>query len=112
MSEYDTGRYYDRQGNVISLFQWATLRETPDYFRIAEDYIGLAEGGMDRVSTVWLGLNHNFWGGPPLIFETMIFWFWPDQHEEDQDQWRYPTEEAALAGHDQVVAMLKDRAGV
>ena len=26
-----------------------------------------------RVSTVWLGINHNFLGGRPLIFETMLF---------------------------------------
>jgi hypothetical protein len=25
------------------------------------------------VSTVWLGLNHAWNGGPPLIFETMVF---------------------------------------
>jgi hypothetical protein len=25
------------------------------------------------VSTVFLGLNHNYGDGPPLIFETMIF---------------------------------------
>ena len=102
--------YYNRQGWPISLFEWAQLREVPDYFRIAEDYIGRDDGGMDRVSTVWLGLNHNFWGGVPIIFETMIFWFWPNQHTEDQDQWRYPTEEAALAGHDQAVALVKELA--
>lgn len=37
--------------------------------RIAEDFI---EGR--RISTVFLGIDHNFSGeGPPLIFETMIF---------------------------------------
>jgi hypothetical protein len=25
------------------------------------------------VSTVFLGLDHNFGGGPPLVFETMVF---------------------------------------
>ena len=28
------------------------------------------------VSTVFLGLDHRHWGGPPLVFETMAF-----QHE-------------------------------
>lgn len=28
----------------------------------------------EKLSTVWLGLDHNFFGiGPPLIFETMLF---------------------------------------
>jgi hypothetical protein len=27
----------------------------------------------ESLSTVWLGLNHSFGGGPPLIFETMLF---------------------------------------
>lgn len=26
-----------------------------------------------RVSTVFLGIDHNVFGGPPLLFETMIF---------------------------------------
>lgn len=29
------------------------------------------------VSTVFLGLNHNFGDGPPHIFETMVFRRWP-----------------------------------
>jgi hypothetical protein len=38
------------------------------------------------VSTVFLGLDHNFcsWrGGPPLLFETMVFW---EGHGEEQDR--------------------------
>lgn len=30
-----------------------------------------------RVSTVFLGIDHNFDGGPPLLFETMVFRRWP-----------------------------------
>lgn len=26
-----------------------------------------------HVSTVWLGIDHNHFGGSPLLFETMIF---------------------------------------
>ena len=97
--------YYDRQGNPLTLMQWAKLVENFDYKVVAQ-----TEVGFDRVSTIWLGLNHNWWGGPPLIFETMIFWFCPDQHDDEQECWRYPTEEAALAGHDQAVAYVKEHA--
>lgn len=63
--------------------------------------------GSDRVddahvSTVWLGMNHSFTGGPPRIFETMIF---GGPHTEWQD--RYSTEADARAGHRRVVEALK-----
>lgn len=47
------------------------------------------------VSTVWLGLDHNWGKGPPLIFETMVF---PQRRSGEYCE-RYSTEEAAVAGH-------------
>jgi hypothetical protein len=47
-----------------------------------------------QVSTVFLGLNHNFGNGPPMLFETMIF-----GGRFDQEQWRYSTWEEAEKGH-------------
>src|SRR6185437_442758 len=49
----------------------------------------------DRVSTIWLGLDHTLGDGSPLIFETMVF----DGHWDSELQWRYSTEEQARAGH-------------
>jgi hypothetical protein len=61
-----------------------------------------------RISTVWLGLNHNFsLEGPPLIFETMIFSETGDL-EMDEYCWRWSTEVQALAGHDQALALVRD----
>jgi hypothetical protein len=102
--------YYDRQGNRISLRQWGELRygktwrEGVQAPEDGDDYarIGLTTVGPVRVSTVWLGLDHRMpWpgGGPPVIFETMVF-----GGADDQAQERYCTEAAALAGHDQWVA--------
>ena len=48
------------------------------------------------VSTVFLGLDHNFGQGPPLIFETMVF---PNEWWTDWMQDRYSTEEEAFSGH-------------
>lgn len=50
----------------------------------------------NRVSTVWLGLDHNYSGGRPLIFETMVF---PPDSYADLDMARYSTEDEAKAGH-------------
>src|SRR5262245_50061781 len=99
-------RYYDRLGNPIDLFTWAAHQEDESYKRVALDVFAGPEG-IIRVSTVWLGLDHNFGspGNPPIIFETMIFGW--DSNE--LDCWRYPTEVAALAGHDQVVAYVKNK---
>jgi hypothetical protein len=68
-----------------------------------------------RVSTVWLGLNHNFGDGPPLYWETMIFFattpddIYPDHHP-GRDQWRYSSRQAALDDHERIVTAL--RAGI
>jgi hypothetical protein len=50
--------------------------------------------GDVRVSTVFLGLDHSWGGGPPLLFETMVF-----GGDNDQDQERYTTWEQAEIGH-------------
>ena len=52
------------------------------------------------VSTVFLGLDHSFGRGPPLIFETMAF---PNEWWSDYYQDRYSTEAEALAGHRRAV---------
>jgi hypothetical protein len=89
---------FDRDGNPLDLMGWAALIEDQNYKRVAFSQVGAVE-----VSTVWLGLNHNFGSGPPLIFETMIF---GGEHDSYQD--RYSTEAEALAGHDRIVAVLRD----
>jgi len=47
-----------------------------------------------KVSTMFLGLDHSFGDGPPMLYETVIF-----GGEHDQYQERYATEEEALKGH-------------
>lgn len=56
--------------------------------------------GID-VSTVFLGLNHQYGDGPPLLFETMIF-----GGEHDQYQERYSTWGEAEAGHEAAEQMI------
>ncbi len=88
---------YDRQGKVLDLMEWARIFEDPEYKRVAETT--LPDGTW--VSTVWLGLDHQYGDGPPLIFETMVFQDKDNLDERDQE--RYSTEAEALAGHEAMV---------
>lgn len=95
MSEY----YILKDGVPVpcDLMTWAkSFEEDRDANRI-----GLYEDNGIRVSTVFLGLNHNFGPGDPILFETMIF---GGEHDEYQD--RYCTLEQAMAGHAKAVAMV------
>jgi hypothetical protein len=85
------------------LMKWAQWMETTDR-HVAQDFLP----GKVRVSTVFLGLDHNFCfdGGPPILFETMIF---GGQH--DMYQYRYFTREEAIAGHAKALALAKGEAG-
>lgn len=90
----------DEDGNPVEepdLQRWAQWFETADR-SVAVDVVGDV-----RVSTVFLGLDHSFGAGPPLLYETMIFGGEHDEHQE-----RYPNKVAALAGHDRALAMVRD----
>lgn len=58
------------------------------------------------VSTVFLGLNHNWLDGPPELFETMVFQGCDGDRTDIAIQ-RYPTWELALEGHRRTCTMLK-----
>ena len=99
--------YYARDGQPLDLMSWAQMLEERgnDYRRVAEDTVG-----PYWISTVWLGLDHNFMrGGPPLIFETMVFHSGEDgpKADLDIDMDRYSTEEQALAGHEAFVTLIR-----
>lgn len=98
--------YYDREGNAYHLdftdpvdrrlWEWLT---DLDYRRVARDNV---EGEEVSVSTVLLNLDQApYGGGPPLIFETMVF-----GGDLDGECWRYSTEAEAVEGHARVVALV------
>jgi hypothetical protein len=92
--------YYSRDGRPISFEEVLELVKSDRDRRVAETT--LPDGTW--VSTVWLTLDHRMSGegGPPLIFETMVFV--NAQSLESLDMERYATEEQALAGHVAMVA--------
>lgn len=84
------------------ILKWAQWVEVNDA-HIAEDRL---PSGV-RVSTIFLALDHSFFsGGPPILFETMIF-----RGEHDGYQDRYATRDEAIAGHAKALALAKGEAG-
>ena len=78
------------------LMTWAKWFERADR-HVAKEKVGDAE-----ISTVFLGLDHAFGDGPPLLFETMVF-----GGTLDQEQNRYSTWSEAEAGHKDMVERVK-----
>lgn len=87
--------YYDREGNPVPDNEGYLLFDTDR--QVADWY-----SGDVRVSTVYLGLDHGWGGGRPVIFETLVFGG-PLEGEMD----RYCTEHEALVGHREMVARVK-----
>jgi hypothetical protein len=63
--------------------------------------VGLDERDDVMVSTVFIGLDHAFVPGPPVLWETMIF-----GGEHDGYQERYTSRESAERGHAKAVRMV------
>lgn len=78
------------------LLTWASWLEMADR-RVAHTVVGDI-----RISTVFLGLDHQYGNGPPLLFETMIF-----GGPHDLECWRYPTWEIAETGHAEAVKLTQ-----
>lgn len=81
---------------------WAVwYDEDLSHRRVALDFVTSDSGEDVEVSTVFLGMDHAFFG-EPILFETMVFggvlteWLW-----------RYCTWEEAEQGHAQVVTLVK-----
>jgi hypothetical protein len=70
-------------------------------WRVALDQVGEYE-----VSTVFLGIDMSHgWGGPPILFETMVFG--PDGYQSDC--FRCSTYDEAERQHENMVAEVRSR---
>ena len=76
--------------NVVpaGLMEWGAMMEGEDR------HVAVTEIGTSKVSTVFLGIDHSFGVGPPMLFETMVF-----GGPMDQEQDRCSTWEQAEAMH-------------
>jgi hypothetical protein len=103
-------QYYilvDRVPFAVDVMTWAQAcqRRYDDTVAGKGDAWGVAntEIGNVRVSTVFLGLDHNMRSsGDPVLFETMIF-----GGPLDSEQWRYATYAQAERGHAEAVTKAR-----
>ena len=87
----------DKKPVPVSLLVWAEWFEKTKNRHVADDQIGSI-----RISTVFLGLNHQWGDGPPLLFETMVF-----GGDLDGDCERYSAWQEAEAGHREMVERVR-----
>ena len=86
------------------LLKWGRWLET------ADRHVADTEHELFRVSTVFLGLDHQFGRGPPILFETMVFTPTGDRFPESLECHRYATWEDAELGHAATVRRMLERA--
>ena len=92
----------DENGNprLTDLMTWAHWIEKFDNRVVKQDHIGEVS-----VSTVFLGIDHNFVDeGPPILWETMVFGGKFDHYLERCSG----NKEQAEAQHDKMVAYVKN----
>ncbi len=90
----------DKTYKPCSLNEWANQME------VLDKHVGDEIVNGYRVSTVWLGLDHNCHDGAPHLFETMVF----GDHGNDYNELfmkRYNTWDDAKKGHDIVVSLIR-----
>lgn len=87
----------------------------------SERRVAWSEVGPWDISTVFLGVDHSFGMGRPILFETMVFYKAdnlppdaPKQYFEylDQHMRRYHTWDEAEAGHERVVLYVEKKTGL
>lgn len=89
-------KYILKDGKAVqenNLMKWARWIETAN---VVVERTEVSSGVT--VSTVFLGLDHSFGSGDPILFETMIF-----GGERDGFLQRYSTRDEALKGHGAIV---------
>lgn len=96
--------YYDKDGKEMELLDWARKFEDRAYKIVKQENVGDI-----WISTVWLGMDHSFGEGKPLIYETMAFPKKGDWNELGCE--RYSTLEEAQKGHEVIANKYKHETG-
>lgn len=110
----------DRQPVAMTdWMEWALWMENTD--ETGERTVGRDKIGDLTISTVFLGIDHQYGDGPPVLFETLVFWNYAkpvtrvimdrvstfDCEALDETLQRYTTWEKAEAGHKEAVRQAR-----
>jgi hypothetical protein len=78
-------------------------------FEVANRRVAETTVGNLWISTVFLGLDHNWHGGPPILWETMVFCNSDEDHPLHQWMNRCSgSREQAIAMHERCVTSVKE----
>jgi hypothetical protein len=101
------GRYIlDEHGEPVlceDIVEWGRFFENIDNRRVAQDKDEGPDGLEIRVSTVFIGVDHQFGTGPPLLWETLVF-----GGLLDGEMRRYSSRAAALDGHQKMCRRVSE----
>lgn len=107
----DPTRFHYRLRRKKKTHEPCTPSEWVIWSRSGDNRIALTIVGGFKVSTVFLGLDHNFsMIGPPRLYETMVFQLKDDgsmTSAEEKGFNRYCTWAEAELGHEEIVQELK-----
>lgn len=94
--------YYtlDENKNPVAVEMWTYVEAHKSVTHVGDDTVEV-NGEKVRISTVFLGMNHAWNDGPPILFETMIF---GGDHDEFQE--RYETWNEAEEGHKKAIELV------
>ncbi len=98
------GNYIEIDGEVLlvdDLTEWMDIFHASDHNVMKTNLPGI------KISTVFLGIDHQYGRGPPILYETMVF---GGQHDEYTE--RYPTRKEATSGHERIVKMVESSSPV
>lgn len=98
-------KYYKLDGKMA--VQCSSLLEWGEWMQYANTRVLYDEIFEIHVSTVFLGLNHNFCGkGDPILFETMVFL----PNGKPRNMRRYFTWGEAEQGHKEIADLVRAEA--
>ena len=63
-------KYYRLDGHEV--VKCNNLEEWAKWFKTADRHVARDTHGKVTVSTIFLGLDHNFGDGKPVLFETLV----------------------------------------
>ena len=99
------GHYILRGREIVNCDHMGLTEWAKAYEALGDRHLGDTTIKGVRVSTVFLGFDHSFGGGQPVLFETMVF-----GGKLDQQMKRYCTNDEAERGHKRMVHRVSQSA--